>query len=485
MPQVPPPYIPPPQSPLVRLGAALEVASRAREQQAVDEQAREREALKSALKLYPNDPDKAVGWLASSGYPSASATLQEHVSKLRSENATRISTELKNRGAQMDLALGMLTASKGNPAVWPYVRQVTEALAPHLLPLLSEQYDEAAIDRLASAGLSAKELIEQQNKALDRLMKGEYHAGASMALGFARSQEEWDEALRALQAVGTPTEVLAAFGPAWSPDAALRARALGLTPQQRVQAEQEEQRRQAQAVQDARTHDVALRNVRVAEGNLAMRRREFDFQKSQEPLVAYLDAQNRPHLARRSEVPKDAKPIQAGGGAMPVAYGERLVRTEGAMLSLARMEALVLDKNGRVREDRKPWLGPVAGRASRAQLELPMPFEAWEPSDELAEFYAHTATVTNAIINAITGAALGEKEAERISRQIPQLTDKPVLWRQKMNATRANMRYLRRRLAALGKGALANELLGQTDAEVGEGTPADPAGLGIVVPPPQ
>jgi hypothetical protein len=94
------------------------------------------------------------------------------------------------------------------------------------------------------------------------------------------------------------------------------------------------------------------------------------------------------------------------------------------------------------------FLGPIAGRAaSQAQG-----FPGIPTSPDFAAFTAETAALKNATIKAITGAGLGEAEAQRIMQQIPDVTDKPEVWAAKAKATRDNATFMRKRTMELAGG---------------------------------
>ena len=62
------------------------------------------------------------------------------------------------------------------------------------------------------------------------------------------------------------------------------------------------------------------------------------------------------------------------------------------------------------------------------------------------DFQAATAAFRNAVIKAITGAQMSEPEAARIRQQIPEITDKPDVWKAKAEQTRFNLRTLKPRV---------------------------------------
>jgi len=107
------------------------------------------------------------------------------------------------------------------------------------------------------------------------------------------------------------------------------------------------------------------------------------------------------------------------------------------------------------------WLGPVAGRATELSIKTP----GIATSEKLARFYANTATLKNATIKAITGAQMSEGEAERIMQQIPDFSDKPGVWKEKLAASERNLKMLKKRILELsgrssGEAPLLDDPLG-------------------------
>lgn len=90
--------------------------------------------------------------------------------------------------------------------------------------------------------------------------------------------------------------------------------------------------------------------------------------------------------------------------------------------------------------------GPVSGRMNEIGKVVPLV----KTSPEWAEFSAASAAVQNATIKAITGAALSEKEAQRIMGQIPKVTDKPEVWDANYRQSVRNLQTLERIIAERG-----------------------------------
>lgn len=89
-------------------------------------------------------------------------------------------------------------------------------------------------------------------------------------------------------------------------------------------------------------------------------------------------------------------------------------------------------------------IGPVAGRANTFGQKVPgLPVDT-----DYANFEASSSAFRNAVIKAITGAQMSEVEANRIRQQIPEVTDKPEVWKAKAAQTRINLQMLK---GVLGK----------------------------------
>ena len=80
------------------------------------------------------------------------------------------------------------------------------------------------------------------------------------------------------------------------------------------------------------------------------------------------------------------------------------------------------------------YLGPVGGRASWWQKNVPGGL-AGTPPDTVVDLEQSVASYRNYVIKLITGAQMGEKEAERIRQEIPETTDpSSVFWRKYENS---------------------------------------------------
>lgn len=125
----------------------------------------------------------------------------------------------------------------------------------------------------------------------------------------------------------------------------------------------------------------------------------------------------------------------------PAAASERtaIVQARSSIDSLNNLSDL-FDKN---------FVGPIKGKIAplKGLLELnPVKQE---------EFMAATFAFKNAIIKQITGAQMSEKEAQRIMKQIPDVTDPPTRWRAKWRQSLKNIQMLQaQQLRVLGESGL-------------------------------
>lgn len=173
-----------------------------------------------------------------------------------------------------------------------------------------------------------------------------------------------------------------------------------------------------------------LRQKAQAEATLELNKQK----EAREAAIAYANlALNKQKEAREAAAAK-----ATGGGKLAAAAIEKIAGIDQSLTISNSLERLVKDD----------WLGPVAGRIASAKIATPgVPI-----SDDLARFAADSATLKNSVIKAITGAQMSEPEAVRIGKQIPDLIDKPNVWRAKLKATKVNLEMLKRRTIELSGG---------------------------------
>lgn len=161
------------------------------------------------------------------------------------------------------------------------------------------------------------------------------------------------------------------------------------------------------------------------------------------------DAQGRPvgamKLNTRTGQTEMVTPDQLGGvtARPPGTLGADSIRNESALDSLARLRA-------QFESGAKEDIGPGEGRGRRVAQALPGGVRAMkaigvDPS-RFANFEAASRNFENITIKAITGAQMGEREADRILGQVPRVTDDPVVWVAKAAQTEQNLKDIERRM---------------------------------------
>jgi len=109
--------------------------------------------------------------------------------------------------------------------------------------------------------------------------------------------------------------------------------------------------------------------------------------------------------------------------------------------------------------------GPITGRIS------PLAGLIGMTTKEQESFMAATSAFKNAIIKEITGAQLSQEEAERIMKQIPDITDPEPRWLAKWEESKKNLESLQKRRAEILKES------GVKVPEIKEQVPNDPLGI--------
>jgi len=197
-----------------------------------------------------------------------------------------------------------------------------------------------------------------------------------------------------------------------------------------------------------------------------------------EERITYKDAQGKTRMIRapESELPTVVDQIIEEGGSIDTAkstlsderlnlYKEAMARgdKEGAELALygkpmveiklgqpaspaerkeiaetrASMDAL--DNLKTLFDNTQTKTGPIVGRYS------PIAGLVGMTTDEQEAFMAATSAFKNAIIKEITGAQMSEVEANRIMKQVPDITDPATRWKAKWEESKKNLEFLQKR----------------------------------------
>jgi hypothetical protein len=88
-------------------------------------------------------------------------------------------------------------------------------------------------------------------------------------------------------------------------------------------------------------------------------------------------------------------------------------------------------------------VGPALGRYNQVNMNIP----GTKVDPEVAEFYAEVAALKNRMITAITGAAMGVQETNRIMNELPDVTQKPEVFIKRMAATERNRQAVNNAIA--------------------------------------
>ncbi len=116
-----------------------------------------------------------------------------------------------------------------------------------------------------------------------------------------------------------------------------------------------------------------------------------------------------------------------------------IAETESSLANLENLKTL-FDKTTTV-------TGPIEGRIK------PIAGLFGLTTDEQEAFMAATSAFKNAVIKQITGAQMSEQEADRIMKQVPDITDPRVRWLAKYGQTKKNLQTLQKKRLSIIKQA--------------------------------
>ena len=181
--------------------------------------------------------------------------------------------------------------------------------------------------------------------------------------------------------------------------------------------------------------------------------------------IETVDAQGNPMI--QFMTPEE---VRAQGGVSKPGYGGGRM-SAGTQEKLAGISSSIalLDSLDKLLPKVENYLGPAAGRL----MQTAQSFPGVKANADFAKFDAESATLENATIKAITGAAMSEPEAQRIMRQIPRPTDKPIVWKEKHKATLENLRMMQQKILELSGS------MGGRGAGPGPGSSGGPGGAGV------
>jgi len=145
----------------------------------------------------------------------------------------------------------------------------------------------------------------------------------------------------------------------------------------------------------------------------------------------------------------------AGQPMVQIGLGQPASASERQAIAETRASIDALNNLKSLFDSTQTKTGPIVGRTSPIAGLFSM------TTDEQEAFMAATSAFKNAIIKEITGAQMSEVEANRIMKQIPDITDPTVRWKAKWEQSKKNLEYLQKRRA---------EVLKQSGLRVPEGT---------------
>jgi hypothetical protein len=151
------------------------------------------------------------------------------------------------------------------------------------------------------------------------------------------------------------------------------------------------------------------------------------------------------HEAKARIDAKYRRPENSAAPKLPVTMATAVAAAQTSLAGLDRLERLYSDDK----------VGPLAGRYNKVERSAPSVIGGLMPDapKDFEEFAAESATLKNQVIQAITGAAVGVKEQERIMGQIPDVTNMPSVWKARAKATRRNLQELMANQTQMGTGA--------------------------------
>jgi hypothetical protein len=217
------------------------------------------------------------------------------------------------------LAFRELTKAKADPSTYPFARAtVIRLMGDEVAPFLPEKYDAEVVDQRLKWWENSKSALDVRGQVLSELKSGldvkrdarendeHYTKILSKWLPTVGDQAEWDQAkTNALAMPGMTPEIWAKFGDTYSPEAAARARQLGLNDTRQLQAKEvmvDGQRVQANFDPQTGTYSMpgsteVLKNVKPAPPQV-------------DPALAEIRALTAENLRRKAAERPDLSPVK-------------------------------------------------------------------------------------------------------------------------------------------------------------------------------
>lgn len=119
--------------------------------------------------------------------------------------------------------------------------------------------------------------------------------------------------------------------------------------------------------------------------------------------------------------------------------GQPASPTERQAIASGRASLDALDNLKTLFDSTQTKTGPIVGRLAPTKGLFGL------TTDEQEAFMAATSAFKNAIIKEITGAQMSEQEANRIMKQVPDITDPPTRWQAKWQQSKKNLEMMQKR----------------------------------------
>ncbi len=180
----------------------------------------------------------------------------------------------------------------------------------------------------------------------------------------------------------------------------------------------------------------------TGEGKLVAERAQAPMLPTQKAAQAKLDAYNKakamPPLKRNKHQQAVVEKFEMGQALVQINLG-RASPTERTSIAETRASIDALNNLKELYDNAKTRTGPIVGRLD------PILGLFGRTTEEQENFMAATSAFRNKIIEEITGAQMGEAEATRILKQVPQETDPPTRWEAKWRQSQKNLEFLQKR----------------------------------------
>ena len=241
--------------------------------------------------------------------PTVAMEFRKNLQAQRTQALAEAKAQAELEAKQAERGFSLLAAL--DEETYPVLMPAIAKLLPDVAPALGQQYDPAAVEKVRRAGLTVKEQLEADAKALEALAKGEYGALAG-AMAKISDPAERKERLTAWGFLGAPRGVLEALTADPS--------SFEMSPEKREtlagQAEGRAIQRDGHAI-TVRGQDLSAATARRGQDlSAATARRGQDMSAATsaatQPLEEVIGPDGKPVLVRRSEAVGKAKPAAAG-----------------------------------------------------------------------------------------------------------------------------------------------------------------------------